>query len=65
MKTLNKIFLDKKDLQEFIIKNKIVENKNILLQIFTAVTEVEFIENLIQSIKEQQLGMLLKALRKS
>ncbi len=51
MKTFNKQYNGIADLEEFIIENKIVKCDNILLQIFTGVCDVEFIENLTAKIR--------------
>ncbi len=52
MRTLNKKYSGDKDLKEFILQNSIAEEKNILLQVFTGICEIDFIENLIQTVKE-------------
>jgi signal transduction histidine kinase len=52
MKTINKLYTDIQDLENFIVKNKIASNENILLQVFTAICDVNFITDLTQSIKE-------------
>ena len=52
MKTLNHQYIDKEGLIAFIRTNNIVENKNILVQIFTGVCEVDFIEKLLSCIKQ-------------
>ncbi len=51
MKTINKIYHSKNDLKHFIASNNIKGYKNILLQIFTGVCEIEFIEELVSTIK--------------
>jgi len=51
MYTLNKKYITAGDLENFIDIHDISKNKNILLQIFTGICEVEFIENLVQTIK--------------
>ena len=53
MKTLNYQYIDKEELVAFIHANNIVENKNILVQIFTGVNESDFIEKLLLSIKQE------------
>ena len=51
MKTINKIYQNKNDLKHFIASSNIKGFQNILLQIFTGVCEVEFIEELVTTIK--------------
>ena len=52
MKTINRKYTTKKDLKHFIKELDIADNKNILLQIFTGVLDIDFIKNLISDIKE-------------
>ena len=52
MRTLNKKYIENEDLKAFIIQNNITEEKNVLLQIFTGICEVKFIESLVSTIKE-------------
>ncbi len=52
MKTFNSKYTNDLDLQQFIVDNTIAQNENILLQIFTGVCDVEFIEKLVQTIKK-------------
>ena len=47
MRTINKQYKDYNDLEKFIISNQIKNHDNILLQIFTGVCEVKFIEKLL------------------
>jgi len=51
MRTLNKKYLSKDDLEEYIIKENIVNEKNILLQIFTGISDLNFIEELVETLK--------------
>ncbi len=51
MKTFNVKYSNNQELNQFIENNNIAKNENILLQIFTGICDVEFIENLIQNIK--------------
>jgi len=51
MRTLNKKYISKEDLEEYIIKNNMVSEKNILLQIFTGICDVTYVQNLVQSVK--------------
>jgi len=53
MKTQNYKYIDDEDLVAFIQSNNIAKNKNILLQIFTGVCDVAFIEKLLLSIKKE------------
>jgi len=50
MKTINTIYHSMLEVKSFIKKNKIYECENILLQIFTGICEVSFIEQLIDNI---------------
>ncbi|MEA3331178.1 MAG: FIST N-terminal domain-containing protein [Campylobacterota bacterium] len=52
MKTLNIQYSGDKALKEFMEENNILQKQNVLLQIFTAICEVEFIEELVSSIKK-------------
>ncbi len=52
MKTLNIKYFGDNDLREFILKNAIAKEKNVLLQVFTGVCDIEFVENLLGTIKE-------------
>ncbi len=51
MKTINLRYSSKENLKEFIYKNSIIEKKNLLLQIFTGICDIEFIRNLVEEIK--------------
>ncbi len=51
MKTINKKYQNSTDLKKFIISNNIKNCENILLQIFTGICDIDFIENLISIIK--------------
>jgi signal transduction histidine kinase len=51
MKTINKRYQGKEDLEKFIISNNIKDCENILLQIFTGDCDFVFIENIIEKIK--------------
>ncbi len=51
MKTVNKRYQDDDTLKEFIEENGIVQQQNILLQIFTGRCEVDFITHLVATIK--------------
>jgi len=53
MKTLNYTYIDNAELVAFIQSNNIVKNENILVQVFTGVCEVTFIEKLLLSIKKE------------
>jgi len=50
VKTFNKLYKGNNDLEKFIIANKIANNKNILLQIFTGDCDIAFIEKIILHI---------------
>ncbi len=50
MKSLNILYTDIDNLTKFITNNKIVEDKNILLQIFTGVCDIVFIYDLVAKI---------------
>ena len=50
MKTFNKLYTNKKDLHKFICDNEL-KDKNILLQIFTGICDLDYIELLISDIK--------------
>ena len=52
MKTINTVYTNLQKLKSFISENKISEHKNILLQIFTGICEVEFIEKIVGEIKK-------------
>ena len=52
MKTLNKKYLDYADLEQFITLNKIHEEENLLLQIFSGITDTEFINSLLSSLRQ-------------
>jgi len=52
MRTLNTKYSGDTHLLNFIKKHKIVEEKEILLQIFTGICEIEFIKQLVSTIKE-------------
>ena len=52
MQTINVKFINDEQLKIFIKDKKIVNNKNILLQIFSGVCELEYLENLITLIKD-------------
>ena len=47
MRTINKKYQGSNDLEKFIISNDIKDCENILLQIFTGVCEIEFIEEIL------------------
>ena len=51
MTTINKLYQNSDDLKKFIISNKIKEYDNILLQIFTGICDIKFIEKVILEIK--------------
>lgn len=51
MRTLNKIYLSKDDLENYIIKNSIVNEKNLLVQVFTGVCDINFIQELLDTLK--------------
>jgi len=51
VRTFNKLYKGNNDLEKFIIANKIANNKNILLQIFTGDCDIAFIEKIILHIK--------------
>ena len=51
MTTINKLYQDSSDLKNFIISNNIKEYDNILLQLFTGICDIEFIEKIIFEIK--------------
>ena len=51
MKTINKLYQNMNDLRKFIVSNDIKQYDNILLQVFTGVCDIGFIENLISEIK--------------
>ena len=51
MRTLNLKYTSLQELQEFILKNNISQEKNVLLQIFTGVCELNFIQMLLSDIK--------------
>jgi len=51
VKTINLRYSSKENLKEFIYKNSIIEKKNLLLQIFTGICNIEFIRNLVEEIK--------------
>ncbi len=51
MTTINKLYQNSNDLKKFIISNKIKEYDNILLQIFTGICDIKFIEKVILEIK--------------
>ena len=51
MTTINKLYKDSSDLRKFINSNKIKEYDNILLQIFTGICDLKFIEKIILEIK--------------
>jgi len=53
MKTVNYTYLDKENLVAFIHSNKIAENKNILVQIYTGICEADFIKELLSSINQE------------
>ena len=53
MKTINYKYIDKEALVTFIHSNNMLENQNILVQIFTGVCEADFIEKLLSSIKQE------------
>lgn len=52
MKTLSHRYTGKQDLLEFIEINEIQKNRNNLLQIFTGVSDVKFIESLLSEVKD-------------
>ncbi len=52
MRTFSCKYTNDKDLKKYIEENTLKENKNILLQIFTGVCNIVYIENLIQAVKE-------------
>ena len=52
MKTLNTKYTSKNELKRFIDDNNIVKEKSILLQVFTGICDVDFIENLLVEIKD-------------
>ncbi len=51
MKTLNIKYSGNRDLEDFIRKNSIAQNRNILLQIFTGICDIGFIDALVSTIK--------------
>ncbi len=51
MKTFNYKYVGSKGLEEFIKMHKIAENKSTLIQVFTGLCEVAFIESLVSDIK--------------
>ena len=51
MKTINKQYQGNNDLEKFIVSNNIKECNNILLQIFTGICEIDFIENIVFLVK--------------
>jgi len=51
MRTLNKKYLSNDDLENYIINNSIATEKNILVQVFTGVCDIDFIEEIIGTIK--------------
>jgi len=50
MRTINKQYQGNNDLSNFIISNNIKDCKNILLQIFTGICEMDFIEKILSQI---------------
>ena len=53
MKTLNYKYIDNKELVAFIKSNNIVENENILVQIFTGLYKATFIQSLLSNIIQE------------
>jgi len=51
MKTFNKQYQGSADLEKFINLHKLQENENILLQVFTGIIDIRFIEKLLLQIK--------------
>jgi len=51
MRTINKQYKGNNDLEKFIISNNIKDCENILLQIFTGICDIEFIEKIIFQVK--------------
>ncbi len=52
MKTLNTLYIDINNLTKFVTDNKIADNENILLQVFTGVCDTVFLHDLLASIKK-------------
>jgi hypothetical protein len=52
MKTCSLEFTNEQHLRDFLFKENITDDKELLLQVFTGIVEQEFIENLIQIIKK-------------
>jgi hypothetical protein len=52
MKTITTQYISLEDLKRFIKQHNIQQEKNILLQIFTGVCEINFIEELVSNIKK-------------
>lgn len=50
MKTLNTYYHNDKELESFITKNQITDSQSLLIQIFTASTDKEFIQNLLNTL---------------
>ena len=50
MKTFNKLYTSKRDLQKFVNDNNL-EGQNILLQIFTGICDFDYISTLVEDIK--------------
>ncbi len=52
MRVLNKYYINRSDLADFIEKNKITKEKNVLVQIFSGELNEEYLRNIIFELKE-------------